>query len=80
MLARLVDARYLSGHRVWIRFADGAAGEVDLADELAGPIFEPLKNVETFRCFTLHAQLHTLVWPNGADFAPEFLRTKLRSE
>ncbi len=80
MLARLVDARYLSGHRVWIRFADGAAGEVDLADELAGPIFEPLKNVETFRRFTVHAQLHTLVWPNGADFAPEFLRTKLRSE
>ena len=78
-LTRLIDARYLSGHRVWLRFNDGAAGEVDLSGELVGPVFEPLKDVDTFRRFTLHRELHTLVWPNGADFAPEFLRTKLRS-
>ena len=77
-LARLIDARYLSEHRVWLRFDDGAAGDVDLAHDLNGPVFEPLKNVETFRRFRLHEQLHTLVWPNGADFAPEFLRAKLR--
>ena len=76
-LTRLIDARYIAGHRVWLRFTDGAAGEVDLSDELIGPIFEPLKSVEAFRRFKLHAQLRTLVWPNGADFAPEFLREKL---
>ena len=77
MLPRLVDARHIADHRVWLRFADGASGEIDLADELIGPIFEPLKNVETFRRFKLDEELHTLVWPNGADFAPEFLRAKL---
>jgi len=50
---------------------------VDLARELIGPVFEPLRDVENFRRFTLSQDLHTLVWPNGADFAPEFLRQKL---
>ena len=34
---------------------------------------EPLANVEVFKQFSIHAEFHTLVWPNGADFAPEFL-------
>jgi uncharacterized protein DUF2442 len=74
---RLVEARHTQGHRVWLRFDDGVAGEIDLACELQGPVFEPLKDVEAFRRFRLHRELHTIVWPNGADFAPEFLRAKL---
>ncbi|HLQ01326.1 MAG TPA: hypothetical protein VK143_03400 [Burkholderiales bacterium] len=49
-----------------------------IAKELHGPVFEPLKNIDYFRRFTVHTELHTLVWPNGADFAPEFLRANLR--
>lgn len=75
--ARLIEARHVMGHRVWLRFDDGAAGEIDLARELQGPVFEPLKDIEAFRRFSLHRELHTIVWPNGADFAPEFLRAKL---
>jgi hypothetical protein len=78
MLPRIADARYLSGFTVWLRFDDGAEGEVDLRDELNGPMFEPLTTAETFRQFRLDPELRTLVWPNGADFAPEFLREKLR--
>ena len=47
-------------------------------EELHGPVFEPLKNIEVFRQFVVHPELRTLVWPNGADFAPEFLRASLR--
>lgn len=79
MLPRITDARHVAGHCIWLRFADGAEGEVDLSTELLGPIFEPLRDVEQFRRFRLDHDLHTLVWPNGADFAPEFLRTRLHA-
>ena len=78
MFPHIVEARYIAGHTVWLRFSDGAEGEVDLAQELHGPVFEPLRNLEAFRQFSVHPELRTLVWPNGADFAPEFLRSSLR--
>ena len=68
----IVDARYLNGYSVWLRFNDGTETEVDLEQELDGPIFEPLKNPDYFRGFTLEG--HTVCWPNGADFSPDFLR------
>ena len=78
MLPRIVEAHYIAGFKIWVRFSDGAEGEVDLSQELTGPIFAPLRNVEEFKRFSLHPELRTLVWPNGADLAPEFLRDKLR--
>ena len=78
MLPRIVEAHYIAGFKVWIRFSDGAEGDVDLSQELTGPISAPLRNVEEFSRFSLHPELRTLVWPNGADLAPEFLREKLR--
>ena len=74
----VVEARYVTGYVVSLKFRDGTAGEVDLAAELRGPIFEPLRDVETFKQFRIHPDFHTLVWPNGADFAPEFLHRAVR--
>lgn len=78
MVPRIVEAHYIAGFRIWIRFSDGAEGDVDLSQELTGPIFAPLRNVEEFKRVALHPELRTLVWPNGADLASEFLREKLR--
>lgn len=78
MIPHIVEARYVGGHAVWLRFDDGAEGEVHIAAELHGPVFEPLRSTEVFRQFVVHPELKTLVWPNGADFAPEFLRSSLR--
>jgi Protein of unknown function (DUF2442) len=78
MLPRIKEARYVANHTVWLRFSDGAEGEVDLTSELYGEVFEPLKAPEYFKSFRVDPDLHTLVWPNGADFAPEFLRSTLR--
>jgi hypothetical protein len=46
---------------------------VNLAPHLDGEVFEPLKNVEYFRRFRVDPDLDTVVWPNGADFSPDFL-------
>jgi hypothetical protein len=78
MPPRLVDAKHLRGHTLWLRFADGLEGEVDLRGELEGEIFEPLRDEAFFGRVVFHPELRTVVWPNGADFAPEFLRSLLR--
>ena len=69
----VLDAQYRGGYIVWLRFRDGTAGEIDLRSALQGPIFEPLLDPAVFQQFTIHPEFQTLVWPNGADFAPEFL-------
>jgi len=74
----VVEARYVGGYTVWLKFSDGTEGEVDLASELWGEVFEPLKNPGYFKSFIVHPELGTLSWPNGADLAPEFLYKLLR--
>lgn len=75
MYFSVVDARYVRDHVIWVQFKDGSEGEVDLSSELWGPVFEPLKDVEYFRQFTV-AEYGTIAWPNGADIAPEYLYEK----
>jgi hypothetical protein len=74
----VVDARYVADHVIWVRFRDGSEGEIDLGPELVGPVFEPLRDPEVFKRFRVDPEFRTLVWPNGADFAPEFLHRKVR--
>lgn len=78
MLPKLIKAEYRGDYRVWVKFSDGVEGEVDLTAELWGEIFEPLKEKALFGKLAFDEELGTVVWPNGADFAPEFLYQKLR--
>jgi hypothetical protein len=73
MIPKVKQAKYIADYKVWIAFDDGKAGVIDLAEELWGPVFEPLRDVERFRELHVHPELETLCWPGGADFAPEFL-------
>lgn len=74
----VIDARYVSGYTVWLQFRDGTAGEIDLTSALRGPVFEPLLDPSVFARFTIHPAFQTLVWPNGADIAPEYLHDNIR--
>jgi uncharacterized protein DUF2442 len=78
MSPRIVEAKYVRDYTIRLRFADGVEGDVDLSRELFGTVFEPLKSRAVFRQFSIHPEFHTLVWPNGADFAPEFLREAVK--
>ena len=74
----VVEAEYVSGYVVRLKFRDGTRGEIDLQAELTGPMFEPLRNLDLFRQLRVDPEFHTLVWPNGADLAPEFLHQNVR--
>jgi hypothetical protein len=70
----VTDARYVGGFRVWLAFNDGTSGEVDLSARLRGPVFEALKDLKLFSQVKFDPEMDTIVWPNGADLAPEFLK------
>ncbi len=78
MIPKIIEAEYEHDYIIHLRFDDGIEGDVDMSQELYGELFEPLKNLEMFKQFTLHPEFHTLCWPNGADIAPEFLYEKAK--
>lgn len=74
MLRDIVEARSLGGYRIYIRFDDGAEGEVDLSKlvEFRG-VFEKLRDPDEVRKVAVHPELGTVCWPNGADLDPDVL-------
>lgn len=70
-LPRVVRADHRGGYRIHVVFNDGTEGTVDFRAWLSGPVFEPLKRPAYFRRYFLDGG--TVVWPNGADVAPETL-------
>lgn len=78
MFPRVIEAYYARDYSLRVKFADDLEGEVDLSAELYGEVFDPLKDQDYFRQFRIDPDLHTLTWPNGADFAPEFLYEKVQ--
>ena len=79
MIVHVVEAEYIAEYKIWIKFDTGEEGEVDLTDVLWGEVFEPLKDRETFRRFTVDPEAGTLVWANGADLAPEALYRRVQA-
>lgn len=78
MILHVTQAKYLRDHVIWVRFNDGAEGEVDLAGELDGEVFGTLKNLRRFKSFEVDPVLGTVVWDSGADLAPEFLYDSMK--
>lgn len=74
------DAKALDAYRVWVKFSDPSAGEVDLADLIAKdprPIVAELRDPAVFAA--LRVDMDTVVWDNGFDLAPEYLYAQIKS-
>ena len=70
-MLHVTEVECLGEYRLRLRFNNGVEGVVDLRSELYGEVFEPLNDIRQFRQVFLTSR--TIEWPNGADFAPEFL-------
>ena len=69
----ITDAAYIDGYRLKLRFENQEVRIVDLSAHLDGPVFEPLKDLSYFKQFKVNHDIDTVVWPNDADFSPDFL-------
>jgi len=56
-----------------VTFADAVERTIDLEPILAGEIYGPLRDPELFGQVHIDPEVHTIVWPNGADFDPATL-------
>ena len=70
-LIKVIKADYIEDYKIEITFNDGLKKVIDFKRELWGDVFEPIKDLNIFRNFTLNP--FSIEWENGADFAPEYL-------
>ena len=73
MFLHVTDAKYIEEYKVQVSFNDGRRGIADLSEALKGPVFTPLKEKSIFSKLEIDTELETIVWPNGADLAPEYI-------
>ena len=70
---KIVKAKAVKPYLLKVEFNDGKVKEIDLEPILYGSLYEPLRNPELFNQVRVNKEIHTIEWPNGADFHPETL-------
>ena len=62
-----------------VTFADGTTGEVEVLERMRGPVFDEARTTEGFARASVDAETGTVVWPGGADLAPDTLYERVRT-
>ena len=70
---RVIDFRIVGPYKLRVAFDDETEQVIDFRPVLEGPMYGPLQDVNLFNQVRIDPEVHTLVWPNGADFDPETL-------
>ena len=70
---RVRSFQLLGPYTLRVQFDDQTEQVIDFEPVLAGDLFGPLHNAALFSQVRIDPEVHTLVWPNGADFDPATL-------
>ena len=70
---RVEDFEIKAEYVLEVKFDDGTTQIIDFESILVGELYGPLKDVSLFNQVEIDGEVHTLVWPNGADFDPATL-------
>ena len=70
---RVLAVAVIAPYTLQLHFDDGVERRIDFQSVLAGELFGPLRDLTLFNQVRLDAEVHTIVWPNGADFDPATL-------
>lgn len=72
-ICRVIGLEIVRPHTLRVTFDDGTEREINFQPVLAGEIYGALQDETLFNQVAIDPEVHTLVWPNGADFDPETL-------
>jgi len=70
---RVVSFEKVAPFTLKVVFDDGSSQVIDFRPVLKGELYGPLKDPLVFDQVRIDPEVHTLVWPNGADFDPAIL-------
>jgi hypothetical protein len=70
---KVVEFEVVAPYTLRIRFEDGTTQKINFQPVLAGELYSPLRDLNLFNRVSIDPEVHTLVWPNGADFDPAML-------
>lgn len=81
MLKDVVEVQHRGGQRLFLRFEDGTAGEIDLSERLTYEgVFAPLRDERDFAQVAVNGELGTICWSTGADLDPDVLYAWVKGE
>jgi len=75
----ITDVAVLRHGVLRLTFADGLEGQVEVLDRMRGPVFEAARTPEGFAQVAVDEETGTVVWPGGADLAPDTLYERVRT-
>ena len=70
---RVESFEVVAPYTLRVTFDDQTEQMINFEQVLAGELFGPLRELNLFNQVGLDLEVHTLVWPNGADFDPATL-------
>ncbi len=73
LLHRITSVEPLPGYRLRIRFEDGVGGIVDVSELVGEGVFAAWADTDFFAAVAVDDDTGTVVWPDGADLAPDAL-------
>jgi Protein of unknown function (DUF2442) len=70
---RVHSFKIVGPYTLQVGFDDNTEQIINFQPILAGELYGPLQDLSLFNRVGIDAEVHTLVWPNGADFDPATL-------
>ena len=70
---KIASVKVVGPYKLELVFDDNVKKIINFEAVLHGEIFSPLKDKSLFDRVAIDPEVHTIVWPNGADFDPAVL-------
>lgn len=73
LLVKVTSFEIVAPYTLRVTFDDGKNETINFEPVLYGYYYTPLRDLNFFNQARVDPEVHTLVWPNGADFDPATL-------